>query len=66
MVMSTWKSKIRKKAEALSRGQTPGKKKDANRCQTNAKKNYFAKKSRSYKDLEYPAWCRWVDKINRL
>ena len=64
--MGNWKSKQREKASRFSMGQTPGKKKDANRCQTNAFKNFMAKRSRSYKDPDYPSWCDWTNKINKL
>ncbi len=61
--MGNWKAKKRRKVEAFSRGQTPGKKKDANRCQINATKTYMAKRSRSYKDPNYSDWCKWADSL---
>lgn len=61
LAMGTWKTKeIQKK----NRGShTPGKLK-VDSCRTDSDKQFFAKRSRSYKDIGYSQWCKQMDALN--
>jgi hypothetical protein len=61
MAGGTWKAK--KIARKSKGSQTPGKSKGEN-CHTDAAKQFFAKRSRSYKDRGYPDWCRKMTALN--
>lgn len=43
--------------------QTPGIKKDKNRCQASKDDRYFAKRSRARHDPQYADWCRKIDRL---
>lgn len=53
--MGNWKSKILRKHNKGS--QTPGHKKNAQRCQASPLDKWMAKASRSYKHPQYHDWC---------
>lgn len=56
-----WKAKqIAHKGKA---SQTPGKKKGES-CQTDADKQFYSKRSRSYKYPGYSDWCKRMDRMN--
>lgn len=60
--MGQWKAKkIRQQGK---RSVTPGNKKGEN-CMTDKMKNFFAKRSRSYKHPDYAQWCDKMDVVNK-
>ena len=59
--MGRWKA--HKFAKAGKRSVTPGSSK-AETCKTDAMKNFFAKRSRSYKHQDYESWCIRMSALN--
>ncbi len=61
--MGTWK---RKRFEKKRKGShTPGKVKKGT-CVASTQSRYMARRSRSYKDPNYPDWVLWANKVNKI
>lgn len=61
--MGTWKAKTlgRTRKNVNTSGVSKG-----GYCVADATQKYMAKRSRSYKDSNYPAWVAWANRANKL